>query len=358
MSRYLGLPLFMCVALLSACGAGRAPVAPGEIPRGSYTTAQDEEYGQQVLAELMHNYPLSQDDASINRVRDIVDKLADAAGANDTPWNVYVLRGPDVVNAAATRGHFVFVWTGMLDLVQNEGELAAVLAHEMGHVLADHTQPTPSEEAGQIMASIGGNVANQVVSVQGPYGALAGLAGIVAQEAIEAFMVNPESQRKEFEADQIGLFLMADASYDPRDALALWSVMSERGGDLGPFTFLSSHPASDERLTELEKLLPQAMERYRVAKSFKPRAKGTRPPQFEPDSFAVAKEPNARREPRWLAIEDGTTIFASPNTRSRPLRRLRRDEALSIRHRAGAWYEVTEPVHGYVLGVEIYPERN
>lgn len=171
-------------------------------------------------------------------------------------------------------------------------------------------------------------------------------------------MVNPESQRKEFEADQIGLFLMADASYDPRDALALWSVMSERGGDLGPFTFLSSHPASDERLTELEKLLPQAMERYCVAKSFKPRAKGTRPPQFEPDSFAVAKEPNARREPRWLAIEDGTTIFASPNTRSRPLRRLRRDEALSIRHRAGAWYEVTEPVHGYVLGVEIYPERN
>lgn len=127
MSRYLGLPLFMCVALLSACGAGRAPVAPGEIPRGSYTTAQDEEYGQQVLAELMHNYPLSQDDASINRVRDIVDKLADAAGANDTPWNVYVLRGPDVVNAAATRGHFVFVWTGMLDLVQNEGELAACL---------------------------------------------------------------------------------------------------------------------------------------------------------------------------------------------------------------------------------------
>jgi predicted Zn-dependent protease len=251
----------------------------------------------------------------------------------------------------------------MLDLVQNDGELAAVLAHEMGHVLADHTQPTPSEEAGQIMASIGGNVANQVVSVQGPYGALAGLAGIVAQEAIEALVVNPESQRKEFEADQIGLFLMADASYDPRNALSLWSVMNERGGDLGPLTFLSSHPASSERLTELEALLPQAMERYHVATSFKPRAKGKRPAQFEPDSFAVATEPQRtqprpKKQPQWLAIEDGTTIFSSPNTLSRPLRRLKRDEPVSIGYRTGAWYEVTEPVRGYILGVEIYPGRD
>lgn len=350
----------MCLIIavvLTGCSS-RVPVAPGEIPRGTYTTAEDEQYGQQVLATLTQNYPLSQDDAAINRVRDIVDRLAEAAGANDSPWNVFVLRGPDVVNAAATRGHFVFVWTGMLDLVQNDGELAAVLAHEMGHVLANHTEPTPSEEAGQIMANIGNNVANQVVSVQGPYGAVAGLAGILAQEAIEALVVNPESQRQEFEADQIGLFLMADAQYDPRDALSLWSAMSQRGGDLGPLTFLSSHPASDDRLAELEALLPQAMERYHVAKSFKPRPKGQRRPQFEPDSFVVGRDPKTKSEPRWLAIEDGTTIFSSPNTLSRPLHRLKRDEAVAVGHRKGAWYEVTEPVRGYVLGVEIYPERN
>ena len=357
-SRRLSLALVVALAFLSGCGATRAPVAPGEIPRGTYTTAQDEQYGQEVLSSLMKNYPLSHDDRDINRVRDIVDQLARAAGANDSPWNVYVLRGPDVVNAAATRGHFVFVWTGMLDLVQNDGELAAVLAHEMGHVLADHTQPTPSEEAGQIMANVGSNVANQVVAVQGPYGALAGLAGIVAQEAIEALIVNPESQRKEFEADHIGLFLMADAGFDPRSALSLWSAMSQQGNDLGPLTFLSSHPASDERLAELEALLPQAMERYRVAKNMPPRAKGTRRPQFEPDSFVVGRDPQQKRPPGWRALEDGTTIFSAPNTLSRPLHRLARDEPLSIGFRSGAWYEVSEPVAGYVLGVEIYQERN
>ena len=161
------------VGILTGC-AGRVPIAPGEIPRGSYVTAEDEQYGQQVLATLMKTYPLSQSDHDINRVRDVVDRLADAAGAGDSPWNVYVLRGPDVVNAAATRGHFVFVWTGMLNLVHNDGELAAVLAHEIGHVLADHTMPTPAEEAGQIMASVGSNVANQVVSVQGPVRSVSG----------------------------------------------------------------------------------------------------------------------------------------------------------------------------------------
>jgi predicted Zn-dependent protease len=344
----------LLVGLLSGCGAGRAPVAPGEIPPGVYVSAEDEQYGQQVLAALMQSYPLSRDDNAINRVRDIVDKLAEAAGANKSPWNVYVLSGDRVVNAAATRGNFVFVWTGMFNVARTDGELAGVLAHEMGHVLANHTQPTPAEEASEITASIGGTVARQVVSVQGPYGALGGLAGILAEQAIKAFIVNPESQRKEFEADQIGMFLMADAGYDPHDAISLWTAMNSRSEGAGIPTFLSSHPANDERLTELEALLPEAMERYRVAKSFKPRSKRERAPQFEPDSFSMGKVAEARDEPSWRAIEDGTTIFSSPNTRSRPLARLGRDESLTVGHKTGEWYEVTGPVKGFVLAPEIY----
>lgn len=349
--------VFFLFASLAGCGASRVPVAPGEIPRGAYVTQEDEAYGQEVLSTLMRSYSLSQDDRAINRVRDIVDRLAEAAGAGDAPWNVYVLNGPDVVNAAATRGHFVFVWTGMLNLVRNDGELSAVLAHEMGHVLADHTMPTPSEEAGQIMASVGGNIANQVVSVQGPYGALAGLAGIVAEQTIKAFVVNPESQRKELEADHIGLFLMADAGYDPRDALQLWRLMNERESGPDVPTMLSSHPANDERLIQIEQLMPEALERYRVARSFRPRKKTARAPQFEPDSFTYGRDPPKQREERWLAIEDGVTVFTSPSTLSRPLLRLRRDEAVLIGAKRGAWYQVLEPRQGYILGVEIYPER-
>ena len=374
-TRHFAVLVLTATALLSGCGAARAPVAPGEIPPGEYVTSEDEQYGQQVLAALTRTYPLSRDDDSINRVRDIVNNLADAAGAGDAPWNVYVLRGDRVVNAAATRGNFVFVWTGMLHTVRNDGELAAVLAHEMGHVLANHTQPTPSEEASEIMASVGGNVASQVVAVQGPYGALSGIAGLLTQEAIKAFIVNPESQRKEHEADQIGLFLMADAGYDPHNAIGLWTTMSQQGTGAEVPTFLSSHPANDERIAELELLLPSAMERYEVAKSLGPRPAKERPPQFEADTFAVDHEPAPK--PRsfadkatntsppvpdsslsdWRSLEDGVAIFSSPNTRSEKVYTMSKNEPVTVGYRTAGWFEVTAPARGYVLEAEIYRSR-
>ncbi len=372
MSNRSQLSVLVMTALLSGCGAGRMPVAPGEIPRGEYVTSEDEQYGQQVLAALTRSYPLSRDDDAINRVRDIVSNLADAAGAGEAPWNVYVLRGDSVVNAAATRGNFVFVWSGMLRTVRNDGELAAVLAHEMGHVLANHTQPTPSEEASEIMASVGGNVASQVVAVQGPYGALSGIAGILAEQAIKAFIVNPESQRKEHEADQIGLFLMADAGYDPRDAVGLWATMSSQGSGAEIPTFLSSHPANDERIVELQQLLPSATERYQVAQSLGPRPRKERPPQFEADTFAIDHDPPKKQrslrertaqveapvpEPtsaQWRALEEGVSIFSSPNTRSQQVYTLSKNESVEVGYRTSGWYEVTAPAKGYVLEAEIY----
>ncbi len=369
------LILSTATIILSGCGPGRMPVAPGEIPRGEYVSSEDEQYGQQVLAALTRTYPLSRDDDSINRVRDIVNHLADAAGASEAPWNVYVLRGDSVVNAAATRGNFVFVWTGMLRTVQNDGELAAVLAHEMGHVLANHTQPTPAEEASSIMANVGGNVASQVVAVQGPYGALSGIAGLLTQEAIKAFIVNPESQRQEHEADQIGIFLMADAGYDPNDAISLWTTMDQQGSGAGIPTFLSSHPANDERIEELRQLLPTATERYQVAQSLGPRPRKERPAQFEADTFAVDHEPPAKRDlvstkaplappssteqPRsdWRSLEDGVTIYSSPNTRANRVYTLSKNEPLTVGYRTSGWYEVSSPAQGYVLEAEIYRRK-
>jgi hypothetical protein len=215
-------------------------------------------------------------------------------------------------------------------------------------------------------------VASQVVAVQGAYGALSGIAGLLAEEAIKAFIVNPESQRKEHEADQIGLFLMADAGYDPHDAISLWTTMSQQrtGGEIP--TFFSSHPANDERIMELQKLVPSAMERYEVAKSLGPRPAKERPPQFEADTFAVGHErqgtprsftdkPSASSPPQaettsseWRALEDGVAIFRSPNTRSEKLYTLSKNESLTVGYPTSGWYEVASPARGYVLEAEIY----
>ena len=105
------------------CSTGRTPVPLGVIPSGAYVSAEDEAYGHQVLATLNREYPMSRDDAAINRVRELVMRLAKAANADHNPWNVFVLEGDSVVNAAATRGNYVFVWTGMLRAAPDDGEL-------------------------------------------------------------------------------------------------------------------------------------------------------------------------------------------------------------------------------------------
>lgn len=258
----------LCVALSAiGCSYGRTPVPPGIIPEGEFVTPEDEAYGHEVLSTLTRTYPLERDDQAIERVRGLVARLSTAAHADQHPWNVFVLRGDSVVNAAATRGNYLFVWTGMLRQAPSDGELAAVISHELGHVLAGHTKPTAAEEASEIMARATGEVAGQFVAIQPGYSALANLAAVLVSEGIKAMIVNPNSQRVELEADQIGFFLMADAGFDPRDALRLWARMSgnpETAG--GALQFFSSHPASEDRLAELEKLLPQAMDRYVQAK--------------------------------------------------------------------------------------------
>jgi predicted Zn-dependent protease len=287
------------IMALVGCGAGRVPISPGSIPTGSYVSAEDEAYGHQVLSTLTATYPLSRDDMAINRVRGLVQRLATAGKVDQHPWNVFVLEDTRTINAAATRGNYVFVWSGMLRLAQSDGELATVIAHELGHLLANHTKPTAAEEASDIMAKVGGEIAGQAVAMQPMYSPLAQLASVLVSEAIKAIAANPEAQRLEIEADHVGFFLMADAGLNPNDALSFWSKMSGTLGNSGAaLSFFSSHPDSEERLSALQALLPQALERYHRARSpsarRRPKGKDSLPSQLDQrpapsddDSFAL-----------------------------------------------------------------------
>ena len=252
--------LFLIIIIcLSACSTSRRQFLPGEIPEITTLESADEQYGHEVLNLMMDQYQLDRDDRNISRVREMVEKLAKEANSNQLPWHVYVFKDDSVENAAATRGNYIFIWTGMLNKVQNDDQLAAVVSHELAHLLAGHTKATPEEEAAEVFSQASGRVASEVLSQMGQYGALAGVAGALTKAIIDSMIVNPEQQRKELEADQIGLFLMAKSGYDPEKALEFWQHMNSTGsGDLGPLQFLTSHPSSEERLENLSKLIEQA----------------------------------------------------------------------------------------------------
>ena len=261
------LHIALLALTITACST-RVPVPPGTIPVPKPVSAEDEQYGHQVLGVLTKQHPLETNDRMINKVRDIVDQLATAANADQHPWHVYVLREDETVNAAATRGNHLFVWSGLMKKVRNDTELTTVIAHEFGHLLAEHPKPSPAEMSAQAVTGVAGQVARQALLRQGSIGALAGIAQVLVEQTLRATLINPESQRLELEADLIGMHLMAQAGLDPRNAIDFWkhAQNSEYFSNNGA-TFLSTHPSSKDRLKNLEFHLQGALDRYKKVRS-------------------------------------------------------------------------------------------
>lgn len=172
-------------------------------------------------------------------------------------WEMTVFESKDI-NAFAMPGGKMGVFTGLLRVAKTQDQMAAVIGHEISHVLAGHSAERYSD---QIVSNVGGAVV-QVAT---------GIDGQVVGAAANAFIFLPFSRAHETEADLLGLDLMALAGYDPRQAITLWQNMSKAGG-AKPAEIMSSHPSDATRMENLNKRLSIAMPLYEQAK-----AQGKRP---------------------------------------------------------------------------------
>lgn len=250
---------YSCGLLMLAClgCSARQPIPLGTVPPPPRIVAEDERQGQQTLGELTQQFKLSRDDAAKERVEKLVARLAAASGAtSETPWHITLFEEPKIRNAAATRGNFLFVWSGLLDYLRSDEELSVVLSHELGHILADHVMPDPAAEATQAVAEIGGQVTSSVVGSAASVGIAGDLAGLLAKLALQAIMVNPGQRRVETEADEIGIFLLARAGFDPESAVNFWERV-QNDPDFGStaFAFLSTHPSGKDRFKHLKSIV-------------------------------------------------------------------------------------------------------
>ena len=385
--------LALLTAGLSACAPYIKPVPVGQVPRQATLQDEDQRFGREVLRLLTRQYDINRQAAPNDRVERVAGHLASALGGTANPWQTYVLDGDSVKNAAATRGNYIFVWTGILRATKSDGELAAILAHEMAHVLAGHTQPTPLEEANQTLSGIAGSVASTAIMQTGAVAPVAGLAGSVATEAMKALFVNPELQRKELEADQIGLFLMADAGYDPEEAVRFWE-RAQKDPDFSGSTWqvLSSHPSAQARLDSLRSLLDRAKDRFAVRQARLPAGLEKKPlpftttnsstrantatgksewdwsgtPNVSSDSASSTEEPATSdhdlpddpevfdQDSVWVVTVPRCTVFDEPDRLSPSLVDLRQGTSVvvkaggSILTRQGEWFEIRNPVSGLV----------
>lgn len=338
----------------------RQPVPAGTIPNPPVLTQADEQYGHDVLSQLTEQFPLDQNDARIERARRIVERLTSSIGANKDPWHVYVLSSPDVKNAAATRGNHLFIWSGMLDSLPNDDELSVVVAHEVAHILAEHARESEGEQTAALLSQIVGAAAQSAIIYSGGVEVVADLAASLTQQTVGGLIVNPESQRKELEADLIGLHLMAEAGIDPRIALAFWTKnLNNPDFDSGLPQFFSSHPSSDERLKTIRQNLDGAIQRYERKLGGNSSARTNNPlrqsAQYVSPSSPVRGITSNNNPEEWVVAEEPTFIHQETSAMSPKIKKLGKGEKVTVVGRSGRWLRVTGPDLGYIWGPKLVP---
>jgi predicted Zn-dependent protease len=248
--------VFAALALSGLLATGCA--GSGETGLGIDLVSQEQvqQMGVESWQRIRSETAASDDRAAQQTADRVAGKLLEAAGADPGDWEVVVFEG-DEANAFALPGGKIGIYEGMFAAVQNDAQLAAVVAHEIGHVQAAHAQERVNSEAATQGAVQLVSAALQVGNV-GYANAIAGALGAGAQYGV----LLPYSRNQELDADRIGLQLMAQAGYDPREALAFWRQIQQQGGGEPP-AFLSTHPGAGDRIEQLEELMPAALETYR-----------------------------------------------------------------------------------------------
>ncbi|MDN5850842.1 MAG: M48 family metallopeptidase [Nitrococcus sp.] len=215
--------------------------------------------GVQAYKEMQQKLPGVDDPEVTSYVRCVADAITHVIPGKygKTKWEVTVFAS-DQVNAFALPGGKIGVYSGLLKVAQTPAQLAAVIGHEVGHVLAEHSNERLSTN---FATQMGLNLLSIAVGAGGFLNQQAlALLGLGAQVGI----ILPFSRTQESEADEIGQKLMARAGFDPRQSIELWQNMSKSGGERPP-QFLSTHPSPTTRIDELRDQLPQAMNLYERA---------------------------------------------------------------------------------------------
>jgi predicted Zn-dependent protease len=256
----LHLVFLLPLLLLAGCGetpAGRSQLAL--VPENVMA-----QMGEDAFDQLRGRQPVSRD-ATVNRrvqcvAREVVAAAEVSYPAVELPeaWEIIVFEDSSP-NAFALPGGRIGVHTGLLRVAETPDQLAAVIGHEVAHVLANHGNERLTQQLGikAVLLLVGffweGDMGQQQ---------LMQALGLGAQLGISL----PFSRTHEEEADLMGLTIMARAGFDPQQSVRLWRNMAAAGGGQ-PLEFLSTHPAHGSRIEALQNNMVEAMGIYRTATS-------------------------------------------------------------------------------------------
>lgn len=228
----------------------------------SCATKQElEVIGAQQFEQIRETSTLVTDRATIDYVACIANAIVNELEGPDADmyWELAVVENP-TINAFVLPGGKIVVFTGLIDITENQHQLAAVMGHEVAHVTAGHPQERMMRQeavgfgADTLALVLGGGWAQQTNAAASSLRTLSTLG-----------ILNPFSRSQETEADLVGLEFMAKAGFDPRESVELWKIMNEKNESSLP-EYMSTHPSGETRIEELISHYPVALVEYNKAK--------------------------------------------------------------------------------------------
>ncbi len=255
----------MATILIAAVGASCATSPTGRKQLMLLPESQMAVMGAQAFQEMKRQVPTETDARWNEYVRCIAGPITQAAKEEleVKEWEIVVFKDKSA-NAFALPGGKIGVHTGIMEVAKTPAQLAAVVGHEVGHVIARHG----NERVSQAVAAQGGLIAAGALTKDNPQrNLILGALGLGAQFGI----LLPHGRTQESEADEIGLKLMAEAGFDPRESIELWKDMKAANSGSPP-EFLSTHPSHETRISNLSSKMDEAMRIYQEAQK-----RGARP---------------------------------------------------------------------------------
>lgn len=250
----------LTLLLLALTGCDQTPTGRDQLAVIPDSMMAD--FGRQTFAQIQQQVPASEDAAANRQVQCVATHLISRIGARfpgsplPETWEIVVF-ADDTPNAFAVAGGKIGVNQGLLTVADNNDQLAAVIGHEIAHVLARHGNERLTQELGiKATLMLIGLFSEGDADMESVLQAL----GLGAHLGITL----PFSRAHEEEADLMGLELMASAGFDPRESTELWRNMAKAGGGQ-PLEFLSTHPNHESRIEALSARMDKAMPLYQQA---------------------------------------------------------------------------------------------
>jgi predicted Zn-dependent protease len=239
----------------------------GKETRNFYSLQDDVQFGSQAYEETLaevrtQGIPVNANAARTAQLREMVRRIGAVSDLPDLPYEVALIH-TNVVNAMAAPGGKIMVYEGLWDpqngLVQDDDELAAVLAHEIAHVNCRHSTEAMTRALPGNMLAAASVIATQKTKYE-QLGQTMAAAGMFIHNGL---WMTHYSRNDEIEADRVGMMYMAKAGYDPRAAARIWErAAARRNGADSVVGIFSTHPADNVRLQNLRDHLPAAMDLY------------------------------------------------------------------------------------------------